>query len=392
MEFRLTEEQESLRRDVCQFLQKELTPEVRRAHHDPLEHGGYKHSFVKEFRKNLAKHGYLGVGWPKEYGGGGKDMVHQVLFFEEMDYHGAPSLGGTYTYLTMGIIVFGTEEQKRFFLPQLSSGDVDFFQGYSEPEAGSDLANLQCRAVLEGDEFVVNGQKLFSSEAHHSDWALMLVRTNTEVRKHRGISMLMIDMKTPGIDLGWYKTMSGWWHHGVYFDNVRVPRSNLLGELDQGWYHGMALLDYERAANGNPGTVTREYDQLVAYCKETRQNGGYLINDPRVRNMLADLAADVQTARHVAYRVASMHAQGLQPQAEATLVTLVMRETARKIETASVELMGPYANLWRGSKWAPQDGALAYNYVDHAFYQFAAGGFDISRNVIAVRGLQLPRD
>ena len=392
MEFRFTEDQKSFRRDVCQFLQKELTPEVRQVHQDLSESSGLAWPWVKEFRKKLAERGYIGVGWPKEYGGGGRDMVYQVLFFEEMDYHGAPSLAPTYTYLTMGIILFGTEEQKRFFLPGLSSGELDLFQGYSEPNAGSDLANLQCRAVLEGDEFVVNGQKLFSTGAHHADWAFMLVRTNTEVRKHRGISMLLIDMNTPGISLDWYKTMSGWWHHGVHFDNVRVPRSNLLGELDQGWYHGMAVLDYERAANGNPGIVTREYDQLIAYCKETKQNGGYLIDDPRVRNLLADLAADVQASRLMAYQVASMHAQGLQPQAEATLVSLAMRETARKIDAASVELLGPYANLWRGSKWAPLDGAQVYNYIRNTVMQFAVGGFDISRNVIATRGLQLPRD
>ena len=392
MQFQLTEEQESFRRDVCQLLQKELTPEVRQAHHDPSESSGYAWRWVKEFRKNLAEKGYIGIGWPKEYGGSSKDMVHQVLFFEEMDYHGAPSLGSTFTYLAMGIILFGTEEQKRFFLPRIRSTELDFFQGYSEPEAGSDLANLQCRAVLEGDEFVVNGQKLFSSEAHHADWAFMMVRTNTEVRKHRGISILLIDMKNPGISLGWYKTMSGWWHHGVYFDNVRVPRSNLLGELDQGWYHGMAILDYERASIGNPGDTVRLYDRLVAYCRETKRNGGYLIDDPQVRNTLADLAADVQAARLAAYWVASMHAQGQHPQHETSLAGLFKREAARRIQYAHMELMGPYANLWRGSKWAPQEGEVAYDYVNDMFFHFAAGGFDITRNVIAVRGLQLPRD
>ena len=391
MEFQLTEQQDSFRSDVCDFLQEELTPDVREANYDSAEQGEYAWPFVKGFRKKLAERGYLGVGWPKEYGGDGSDMVHQVLFFQEMDYHGAPSLSPSYTYLPMGIILFGTEEQKSFFLPKLSIGEMDFFQGYSEPEAGSDLANLQCRAVLEGDDFVVNGQKLFSSKAHHADWAFMLVRTNPDAPKHRGISILLIDMKSQGIDLGWYKTMAGWWHHGVYFDNVRVPRSNLLGELDRGWYHGMAILDYERAANGNPGSVMALYDQLLAHCQETVHNGKPLIDDARVRNLLAELASDVQTARLTAYQVASMQASSEHPQAEATLVTLVMRETARKIDAVAVELLGPYANLWRGSKWAPQDGAMPYNYINHTFYSFAAGGFDISRNVIANRGLQLPR-
>lgn len=391
MEFQLTDQQEGFRADVCSFLTKELTQDVRQSNHDPSEQGEYKWPFVKEFRKKLAKRGYLGIGWPKEYGGGGRDMLHQVLFFEEMDYHGAPSLSPSYTYLPMGIILFGTEEQKSFFLPRLSSGDMDFFQGYSEPEAGSDLANLQCRAVAEGDEFVVNGQKLFSSKAHHSEWAFMLVRTNPDVRKHRGISMLLIDMHSPGITLGWYKTMAGWWHHGVHFDDVRVPRSNLLGELDQGWYHGMAILDYERAANGNPGAVMALYDQLLAYCNEIQPNGHSLIEESHVSNLLAELASEVQTARLTAYWVASMHANGEHPEGESTLVTLVMRETARKIDAAALDLLGPYANLWRGSKWAPLDGEMSYNYINNTYFSFAAGGFDISRNVIANRGLQLPR-
>ena len=268
-DFELTEDQRRFRDDLCQYLRGELTPEVKRANADPDESSGLKHSLVVNFRRKLAENGYLAVGWPTEYGGGGRDLVYQVLAFEEMDYHGVPSLNPTYAYVTQAIIMLGSEEQKQLLLPRLTKGELDIVVGYSEPEAGSDLANLQTRAVLEGDEFVINGQKLFSSGANNAQYAWLAVRTDPDSPKHRGISLLIVDMKTPGITLARYRTMGDWWHHGMHFDNVRVPRSMLVGELNWGWYHIMVAIDFERAANGNPGHTVWLYDLLVQYCKET---------------------------------------------------------------------------------------------------------------------------
>ena len=392
MDFLRSKEQEQYRSQVCQFLRTELTPQVVRENRDPTDHTGFKEEWINGFRKRMGEHRYLAVGLPPEYGGPGKDMVHQVLFYEEMQHHGAPPPGSAYTDLWPAIILFGTEEQKREFLPRILKGEISMFLGYSEPEAGSDLANLQCRAVLEGDDFVINGQKLFSSGANRADYGWMAVRTDPEAPKHRGISLLILDMKSPGISFDWYKTMSGWWHHGVHFDNVRVPRSMLVGELNRGWYHLMAALDFERASNGNPGHVTRLFDELLTSCKETRHNGRALIEEPTVRNTLADLAADVRTSQLVAYSVASMHTHGEQPQHETAMVTLVMRETARKITVAHMEILGAYAQLTPGSRWAPLEGRVEWEYRDAMFFHFAAGGFDITRNVIARRGLGLPRD
>jgi hypothetical protein len=289
-------------------------------------------------------------------------------------------------------MLLGTEEQKRLLLPRLSGGELDILVGYSEPEAGSDLANLQCRAVLEGDEFVVNGQKLFSSGADHCHYCWLAVRTDPDAPKHRGISLLIVDMKSPGITIDWYKTMGDWWHHGVHFDNVRVPRSMLVGEMNRGWYHIMAAIDFERAANGNPGHAVRLYDLLVQFCRETQRNGHSLMDDPAVRNLLVDLATDVRCSRLVSYWVASMQAKGMYPQHETSLVTMVMRETAMRLSAASTELMGPYAQLRPGSRWALLDGEMEHAYRNDMYFSFAAGGFDITRNVIARRGLGLPRD
>ena len=392
MDFVLNPAQKQFQDELCRFLQKELPAEVKKAHEDLTESDRYMQKFRSEFLKKLAQAGYLGIGWPPEYGGGGKDMVYQVLGEEELAYHEAPHLSGTYRYVAPAIMLFGTEELKQRFLPPISRAELETFTGYSEPEAGSDLANLQTRAVLEGDEFVVNGQKLFSSGAHHAHYAWLLARTDPDAPRHKGLSILLVDMESPGISLAWYKTMAGWWHHGVYFDNVRVPRSNLVGELNQGWYHIMAALDYERASNGNPGHVMRLFDRLLSYCRETKRDGSYVIDVPTVRNLLADLHADVAATRWTAYWVASMHAQGSHPQHETSLVTMFMRETARKIEVAHMELLGPYAPIGPGSPQARQGGMVAQDYLNDMFFHFAAGGFDITRNVIARRGLGLPRD
>ena len=389
MRFEFTEEQQRFREELCQFLRAELTPEVCTENLDPSEYSGYRWEFVQHFRKRMSDGGYITVGWPREEGG--KEMIYQVILLEELEYHEAPQLSPTYTYIPPALILFGTDEQKSFFLPKIRAGEFDFFVGYSEPEAGSDLANLQCRAVQEGDEFVVNGQKLFSSYANHADYAWLAVRTDPDAPRHRGISLLLVDMKSSGVTMDSYKTMGGWVHHGVHFDDVRVPRSMLLGELNRGWYQIMAAIDIERTSNGNPGQVIRLFDDLIIECYETRSNGQRLIDLPTTRATLADLAADVQTSRLAAYWATSLYADGQYPQAETSLVSLVVRETARKIATAHMELLGPYAQLRRGSKWAPHDGSAEFHYLNDMYFHFAAGGFDITRSVIANRGLNMPR-
>lgn len=391
MEFEFDEEQRQYQGTLRKFLEAELSSSVRKRYADPEDNSGYQVKFVEEFRKKLARQGLIGVGWPEEAGGGGKDMVYDLIFYEEMDYNHAPHLSPAYTILPPALSMLGTEEQKKTFLPKIAAGEIDMFLGYSEPEAGSDLANLQCKAILDGDEFVVNGQKLFSSQANNADYAWMAVRTDQNVPKHKGISLMIIDMKSPGISIDSYKTMGGWWHFGVQFENVHVPRGNLFGELNKGWYHLMTALDFERASNGNPGHVVRLFDDLLDYCRETLRDGSPLVEDPRVRNVLSDLAADVRSAQLVSYWVASMHAKGMYPQHETSLASLHMRETARKISTAHMELLGPYAQLQRGSNQAPQDGSAEFYYRNDMFFSFAAGGSDITRNVIASRGLGLPR-
>ena len=392
MRFTFTEEQEDFRQDLCDFLTRELTPEVSAENHDPGEFSGYKPGFTRTFRKKLAERGYLGVGWPEEYGGGGKDMVYQVLIAEEMEYHNAPGVDRSITYVPQAIIAYGTKDQKEYFLPRLAAGELEFFIGYSEPEAGSDLASLSMRAVADGDEFILNGQKAFSSDAHHCDYGFVAARTDPEAPKHRGISLFIVDLKTHGITLGGFTTISGWHHPTVAFDDVRVPRSGLIGEVNLGWQYIMGAIDYERAAIGNPGLMVRTFDRLVDYCQTTYRERRPLLEDPVISHRLAELRTEVEAARLLSYWVASMHARGLNPQHETSLVALTKRETVRAMDSFALEVLGPVAQLRRGDPLAPSLGGFEYDYKNNLYFHFAAGGMDITRNVIARRGLKMPRD
>ena len=391
MRFNFTDEEEAFRQKVCQFLVREMSPKSVDPHRDPREGNGYSEEFTKSFRKKLSQYGLIGVGWPKEYGGQGKNMIFEAILSDEMEYHGAPSTGRAISYIPASILAYGTEYQKSHFLPQIASGDIDFFLGYSEPEAGSDLASLKTRAVADGDDFIITGEKAFSSDAHHADYGWVAVRTDPDLPKHKGLSLFIVDMKSPGISMGGFNTISGWHHPTVAFDQVRVSRSSVLGEINMGWYYIMGAIDYERAVIGTPGMLLRSFDRLIEYCKSTKRQGKYIIEDPVIRQKLAGIYADVEASRLMSYWVASMHARGHQPQHETGLAFLVKREAVREIDKIAVDILGPLAQLQRGDPLAPFDGEFEYNYFDRLFFHFAAGGFDISRNVIASRGLGLPR-
>lgn len=391
MRFALTDDQRIFRQAVCQFMTRELTPEVVARHYDANEARNYSWDFCLAFRKKLAAHGYVGIGWAQEYGGAGKDMIYQLILAEEMEYHQAPGMDGTLTYIPQAIMAYGSEEQKRTLVPRIATGELTFFLGYSEPGAGSDLAALRMQAEVDGDDFVLTGEKVFSSEAQHADYGWVAARTDPDTPKHRGISLFIVDMHSPGISMGGFTTMSGWHHPTVAFDQVRVPKSALVGEVNRGWYYIMGAIDFERASLGNPGMAMHAFERLVQHCKTTRRHGKLLIEDALVQQRLAELYTDVEAVRLMSYWVGSMHARGQQPQHETSLSVLAKRETVRALDTYGAELLGPHVQLHRGDPLAPAAGEILHDYLDRMYFSFAAGGFDITRNVIATRGLGLPR-
>lgn len=391
MDFHLNAEEMAFRDEVRAFLRKELTPEVFEKYRDTTEQGMWTAEFTKAFRRKLGAAGYLGMGWPKEYGGGGRSRIFQAILWDEMEWHRAPGLDRSMTYIPNAVMAFGSPAQKAELLPKISRGEISWFVGYSEPEAGSDLANVKTRAVADGDDFIIAGQKAFSSDAHMADYGWVATRSDPNSQRHKGMSMFIVDMKLPGVTIARHPTLAGWTHHSVHFDNVRVPRSMLVGEQDQGWKVVMGAIDFERAALASPGLVNYQFDRLLAWCAQSRDGGDKPIDDPVVQDRLVSAFIEAESTRIMSYWLASLHARGQYPQHETSLALLVKRETARLFDEVAMDVLGPYAPLRTGAPHAQLDGEVEVEYRDHLYFQFAAGGFDITRNVVATRGLGLPR-
>jgi alkylation response protein AidB-like acyl-CoA dehydrogenase len=285
------------------------------------------------------------------------------------------------------IMLYGTDEQKQRFLPQIVRGEAIWCQGFSEPGAGSDLASLQTRAVQDGDDFIINGQKIWTSYAHFADWMILLARTDTDAPKHKGISYFLVDMKTPGITIRPLVDMlDRHQFNEVFFDNVRVPRSALLGELNRGWYVATATLDFERSGIQRVIGSYRTYNLLLDYARDAAVAG-----DRPVRHKLAELKIEFEVGKLLAYRVAWMQSQNLVPNYEASVSKMYGSELAQRLANAGMQIMGLGGQLAPGSPHAPLRGAFESLYLNAAALTIAAGTSEIQRNIIAGRGLGLPR-
>lgn len=392
MDFSWSAEEESFRQEIRSFLQSEL-PEGWGVTQfwDPDDDSQF--AFAHEFTQKLGARNWLAVSWPKEYGGLEWPFWQQFIFNEELANFSAPIVGGNARqFLGPTLFRYGTQEQIRQHIPGILSGKIVWAQGYSEPNSGSDLASLQTRAVEDGDEFVINGQKIWTSMAQHSDWIFMLARTDPDAPKHRGISYFLFDMKTPGVTVKPLIDMSDGHHFNeVYFDNVRVPRSGLLGELNRGWYQATTTLSFERSGIGRPATANRYVQLLTQFAKETKRNGLPLAENPLVRQRLAQLATETEVARSLAWRIASVQTKNEIPGPEAPALKVFASELMQRVSQTGMQLMQLHGQLNPGSKWAPLAGAINRLYLTSVSNTIAAGTSEIQRNIIAERGLGLPR-
>jgi alkylation response protein AidB-like acyl-CoA dehydrogenase len=392
MEFRFTPEQEALRQQLREFFKQEL-PDDRQLGEDEVD-SEEEWQFVRQFQKKLASRGWLVPHWPKQYGGADLGIMEQVIMREETAYHRAPLLD-IFGVNMLGpvLMMFGSEEQKREYLPGISSAEVTWCQGYSEPEAGSDLASLQTRAVRDGDDYVINGQKIWTTNAHRAEWMFLLARTDPEAPKHKGISFLIAPMSSPGINVQPLINMTD--RHGfneVFFEDVRVPAKGLVGEENRGWYVGAALLDFERSSIGNASASRRSLDELVQYCREDSGNGKPLIAETIVRNRLAEIAIETEMGRFLSYRVASIQARGEVPNMESSVAKVYNSELSQRLAGTGVEIMGLYGQVRPESKkWARLRGEFTMSYMMTLGISIAGGTSEIMRNIIAQRGLGLPR-
>ena len=391
MRYQFTAEQEKFRQEIRDFLKQELRPEDEQ---DEETGSDEAWAFAKAFQKKLAAKGWLVPHWPKQYGGMDMHIMDQVILKEELSYSRAP-LTDFFGINMLGpvLMMYGTEEQKKEHLPGIASADVQWSQGYSEPGSGSDLASLQTRAVRDGDDYVVNGQKIWNSNAHRADWMFLLARTDPDAPKHKGITFFLTPTSAPGFSTRPLINLAGThYFNETFFEDLRIPAKNVVGEVNRGWYVGAALLDFERSGIGNAALVRRSLDDLIDHVRKSANGNGGSAEHRTLRNLLAGLVVECEVGRYLSLRVASMQARGEVPNAEASMSKLYNSELAHRVYNAGVKVLGLYGPVRPESqKWARLNGAHGMGYMTSLGGMIAGGTSEIQRNIIAQRGLGLQR-
>ncbi len=347
--------------------------------------------------KKLGNKGWIAPAWPTEYGGAGLSTMQQFVLNEELALHRVPRPMHLIIGLGMAgptIIVHGTEEQRKKHLPGIINGTDIWCQGYSEPGSGSDLASLQTRAVKDGDDYVINGQKIWTSLAHMAKSMIVLARTDPDAPKHKGITYFILDMKSPGINVRPLINMAGSHEFNeVFFDNVRVPKENIIGEENRGWYAAMTTLDFERSAIGSAIGMKQTVESIIEYARDhVDDHTSSLKINPMLRYELTDRMLEVEIARMFSYRVVTLQNRGLIPNYEASMMKLYNAELNQRIARSGLRMLGLYGQLDRGSAFAPNKGRQTYSFLRSVAYTIEGGTSEVQRNIVAQRGLGLPRD
>ena len=347
--------------------------------------------YLRDWQRKLYDGGWAGIAWPKEFGGRGATLMEQAIFQEELARANAPQLVGTIGLSLVGptIIALGTPEQKARHLPRILSGEEIWCQGFSEPNAGSDLAALGTKAARDGDAFVVNGQKIWTSFAQMADWCLLLVRTDSEAPKHKGLTCLLTDMRSEGISVRPLRQMSGdSGFNEVFFSNVRVPASQVLGEVDKGWTTAITALMNERANLGSGIQVVfkRQLEALIARSRTVERNGRPASEDPLVRQKLAQAYLELEILRLNTNRALTSLSKSGVPGAEGSIQKLYWSEMNQRTQQYAQEILGPYGQLKDFDK-----GMWEYGYLRTRGNTIEAGTSEIQRNIIAERVLGLPK-
>jgi len=393
MDFRFTTEEEAFRKEVSDFIEAECPKELRGKGINIMENIGPLFSW----RKKIAEKGWVAHAWPKEYGGASMTPMQQFIYNLETARLRAPSplfIGGlAVAVIGPTIIIYGTEEQKQKHITKILAGEEMWCQGFSEPGSGSDLASLQTRAVRDGDDYIINGQKIWTTLAHMSQYMLLLARTDPDVPKHKGLSYFIVPMNAPGVETRPLYNLPGTHEFNeVFFDNVRIPASNLLGEENRGWYQAVTTLDIERSNIGSAVGQHQAVEDLVQFAKENRAAGlARLDSDQALRTELAERFVEVEVSMMLSYRLITMQNRGLIPNHEAAATKLYSMELNQRIANTALRLLGLYGQLGRG-KWAPMNGRQMFGYLRSVANTIEGGTSEIQRNIIAQRGLGLPRE
>ncbi len=391
MDFRFTPEQETFRAEVRGFLTETLTPafwESQRA----LRHPGWS----PEFSRAAAARGWLGIAWPSQYGGQARGIIEQMIYMEEMAYAGAPQEHHRRAVQQVGpsIMLYGDDEQKAAYLPGITRAEISFAMGLSEPDAGSDLAAVRTRAVRDGDEYVLNGCKRFTSGAHFSDYLWTVTRTDPEAPKHRGISIIIVPLNAAGVEVRPLIDLQGLHHFNeVHLTDVRVPVMNRVGEEHRGWYVNATTMDFERSGIARIAALRRLLDR----CACAVRDGADGARGRQARLQLADLAVAVEVSRLLSYRVAWLQSSGRAPNYEVSIQKILATETSQRLHNFAVNFHGVRgllvlaADTLGGDEEEAAAGGWGPGYLNAVRATIGQGASEIQRNVIATRGLGLPR-
>lgn len=390
MDLTWSEEDEAFRQEIRSYLEANAPKDVP-------EEGEEAFRVGREWQAKMAADRWVAIHWPEEYGGRGASLVQTVIYNEEYTRARAPLLVNGLGLSLLGPVLqlFGTEEQKKRYLPKILSAEEIWCQGFSEPNAGSDLASLKCKAEDAGDHFVVNGQKIWTSYARYGDWIFTLVRTDPNAPKHEGISFLLIDMHSPGVEVRPLKEITGRTAFGeVFFTDVKVPKENLVGKVGQGWEIAVNLLMFERGAGGLAQSVRlrRQVSDLIGDAQKIRRNGFSAFEDPIARDKIARRLVEIEVYRYNTLRALSSAISGQAPGPEASINKVYWSEWDKNFMNDALEILGPLGRVYEGLTDEIDTERWVTTYLFSRAGTIYAGTSEIQRNIIAERVLGLPKE
>jgi 3-oxocholest-4-en-26-oyl-CoA dehydrogenase alpha subunit len=392
VDFEYSDEEKAFQREVREFIKEHWDPDVM----DPRREGMAQLVDTpkrREFMRAIAAKGWLGMSWPVEYGGRGREAgKFEYLLNEELAAVGAPYIGKGVGIVGKTLIRHGSEHLKEMFLPKIRAAEVEFAIGYTEPDAGSDLAALSTRAVRDDERggWVVRGQKRFTTSAHFAEWYWLAVRTNPDARKHKGISLFILPMDHPDIQITNMDTIGDERVNEVFLDDVFVPDDMVVGEVDKGWYYVSEALDFERFTLFTVSAYVRKYEAFRDWVRTAERDGRPLRSDPVVRQRVARLATEVEAAKMHTLKVIAKASAGEVPNIEAAMFKLWTTQLGQKVADAFITFAGPEGVLKRGQRGAPLDGRFEHSFRYAVVDTVGAGTSEVQRNIIARRGLGLP--
>jgi alkylation response protein AidB-like acyl-CoA dehydrogenase len=396
MDFKFSADDEAFRQELRSWLQKNAPRNVPRDDTGDEFHEGGADDWKRrvEWHKKMHEGGWVGLSWPKEYGGRGATITQQLIYNEEMAKANTPMLVNGLGIMLVGptIIHWGTEEQKKRYVPKILSGEEIWCQGYSEPGSGSDVASLQTRAVEEGDYFIINGQKVWTSDAHHADMCILLTRTDPQAPKHKGISYILVDMHSPGVTVRPLVQITGDANFNeVFFEDVKVPKKNLVGEKNQGWQVAITTLMFERSGIGGGRDMMGAVRELGDLAKMVKVNGGSAWDDASVQQRIAGFACEAAALKYTGYRQLTRRLKGLPPGPEGSVLKLCTSELNLRMNKFAMELLGPFSQIEFRAPMSVDHGKWSYRMLASRALTIAGGTSEIQHNIIGERVLGLPK-